>query len=109
MDTTPQRPTATATDAAVAALVPRKPAPAKLCKRSWLAAGLSLGLACIVLPLIGEAYERVEYNGRLYACEHRCSITTFRDGSAHIRDAYGGWACRIETNGGVIVDEGGKD
>lgn len=109
MDTTQQRPTPTATAAAVAALVPRAPAPASLWKRSWLRAALGLGLACVALPLIGEAYERVEYNGKLYACEHRCSITTFQDGSAHIRDAYGGWACLIETNGGVIVDEAGKE
>jgi len=64
--------------------------------------------ALLAAPWVGEAYERVEYNGKLYACEHRCSITTFKDGSAHIRDALGGWAARIEVDGGAIVDEEGK-
>lgn len=67
----------------------------------WLA-------ALLVVPVAGAAYERVEYNGHSYACQHRCSITTFSDGAAHIRDAFGGWVARIEVDGGVIVDEQGK-
>ena len=89
-------------------------APASQRATDHRARGRALGLgapwiaALFVAPFAGEAYERVEYNGKLYACAHRCSITTFKDGSAHIRDAPGAWAARIEVDGGVIVDEEGK-
>lgn len=77
-------------------------------RRRALGLGMPWLAALLAAPFAGDAYERVEYNGKLYACEHRCSITTFKDGSAHIRDALGGWAARIEVDGGVIVDEEGK-
>lgn len=57
------------------------------------------------IPLFSAAYDQVEHDGKLYACQHRCSITHLPGGQVHIRDTNGGWAALIVVNGGIIVDE----
>lgn len=63
------------------------------------------GFSLLSIPLFSAAYDQVEHDGKLYACEHRCSISHLPGGHVHIRDTNGGWAALIVVNGGIIVDE----
>jgi len=66
---------------------------------------LALAAALILfLPLNSDAYQTVRVNGNLYACENSCNVNYYKDGSYSVQDSAGGWAARIETDGGVIVE-----
>lgn len=38
------------------------------------------------IPLFSAAYDQVEHDGKLYACQHRCSISHLPGGQVHIRE-----------------------
>lgn len=62
-------------------------------------------LSPLAIPLFSAAYDQIEHDGKLYACQHRCSMTHLPGGQVHIRYTNGGWAALIVVNGGIIVDE----
>ena len=66
---------------------------------------LLFGTTLAFISFNAGAYERVVVNGKLFACQHSCKVTTQRDGSVWVTDTEFGWVAQIATNGEVIIIE----
>lgn len=70
-------------------------------------------LAVIPALLVGglftfdvNAYEKVEVDGDLYACQNHCQVDHMQNGAYTVRDSQGGWTAKIEVDGGAIYTPG---
>lgn len=55
-----------------------------------LSRAVMLSAALVLVPTAALAYQEVEVNGQVWACQNRCVVTTMPNGGFMIRDSLGG-------------------